>query len=84
MKNSDNEQCQLLKDDMSCNKTKINAETSLDINNLNLMGVNLSTKLGQSMHVQASDGLPSADKFDVSRKGARAFLKDLIRASNSY
>ena len=84
MKNSDNEQRELFKDEQSHNKTKISSEISLDIDNPYLMGIELSTKLGQSMCVQASKGLPSADKFDLSQKGARRFLKDLIRASNSY
>ena len=47
-------------------------------------GIELSAKLGQSMRLQASKGLPSAEKIDLSQKGSGRFLKDLIRASNSY
>ena len=46
-------------------------------------GIDLSTKLGQLVRAQASKGLSSADKFDLSQKGARMFLKDLIRAVQS-
>ena len=87
MKNSDHNQSQLLKTEVnepSSVKSKFNAESSMDINNPHLMGTGLNAKLGQSMCVQASKGFPSTDKFDLSQKGSTIFLKDLLRASNSY
>ena len=73
MKISDHEQRQLFKDELPHNKTKINAETSLDIDNPYIMGMRLTTKLGESMCVQASKGLPSADKLDLSEKDQEDF-----------
>ena len=46
MKNSDDEQRQLFKDELLCIKTKTNAENSLDTDNPHLMVIELSVKLG--------------------------------------
>ena len=83
MKNSDHVQSQLFKIDTnepSSIKSKFNAESSMDVDNPYLMGIYLN----KTRPVNERAGLPSADKFDLSQKRTRIFLKDLLMSSSSY